>query len=143
MEPQSSASPLTNKRLLLGSGHMFRIQAFWDLTFPFRQGSGIWLFWALCLCIGITLVACAGPGKPADTGAAPTAAAQKLYVAKCAKCHKFYDPAKYSDEEWSRWMVKMSRKAKLTPDQESMLSRYIEQTYRTPAKPNTNPEKAP
>ena len=55
---------------------------------------------------------------------------RKLYTAKCAKCHKFYDPAKYDDEAWRSWMTKMSKKAKLKPAQTDLLSRYLE-TYRT------------
>jgi len=62
-------------------------------------------------------------------GDEPTAA-RKLYLAKCAKCHKLYDPATYSDEEWSKWMTKMTRKAKLTPEQAQKLSRYIEESFR-------------
>ena len=56
--------------------------------------------------------------------------ARKLYTAKCAKCHKFYDPAKYDDEQWRTWMTKMSKKAKLKPAQADLLSRYLG-TYRT------------
>ena len=52
--------------------------------------------------------------------------ATKLYVAKCARCHKFYNPAEYHDAEWRSWMTKMSRKARLKPDQQEMLSRYLE-----------------
>ena len=55
--------------------------------------------------------------------------ARKLYVAKCAKCHKFHNPAKYTDEEWRTWMRKMSRKSKLKPEQHELLSRYLE-TFR-------------
>ncbi len=55
---------------------------------------------------------------------------RKLYTAKCAKCHKFYDPAKYDDEPWRTWMAKMSKKAKLKPAQAELLSRYLG-TYRT------------
>ena len=56
--------------------------------------------------------------------------ATKLYVAKCARCHKFYNPAEYSDAEWHSWMTKMSRKARLKPDQQELLSRYLE-AFRT------------
>jgi hypothetical protein len=56
--------------------------------------------------------------------------AKKIYVAKCAKCHKFYDPAKYSDTDWRKWMDKMSRKAKLKPDQKEILSKYLD-TFRS------------
>jgi hypothetical protein len=52
--------------------------------------------------------------------------ARKLYVAKCTKCHKLYDPAKYGDAEWNGWMVKMSKKAKLKTEQSELLARYIE-----------------
>jgi len=60
-------------------------------------------------------------------------AARKIYIAKCAKCHKFYDPNKYSDEDWRVWMTKMSRKAKLKPEQERLLSKYIDENLRHPA----------
>ena len=81
------------------------------------------------------MAGCHGPADVTD-GTDETAAARKLYVAKCAKCHKFYDPAKYSDEDWEMWMKKMSRKARLKPEQAQMLSRYIEETYRAPKKAN-------
>ena len=51
--------------------------------------------------------------------------ATKLYVAKCARCHKFYDPADYGEGEWRSWMKKMSKKAVLKSDQEVLLSRYL------------------
>jgi hypothetical protein len=51
--------------------------------------------------------------------------ANNLYVAKCAKCHKFYNPADYSQEEWDKWMRKMSRKAKLNPEQSQLLHEYL------------------
>src|SRR6266850_4523462 len=74
--------------------------------------------------------ACAGPG-PANTTGIPgdeTALVRKLYVAKCAKCHKLYAPANYSDEEWQMWMGKMSKKARLKPEQQRILADYIELT---------------
>jgi hypothetical protein len=52
--------------------------------------------------------------------------ARTLFVAKCTRCHKFYHPAKYSDEDWSKWFAKMSNKARLEPDQKELLSRYLE-----------------
>src|SRR4051812_5062271 len=62
-------------------------------------------------------------------------AGRKLYTAKCARCHKFYDPAKYSDAKWRDWMDKMSKKAKLKPAQKQILSEYLE-TFRTGTKTN-------
>jgi hypothetical protein len=58
--------------------------------------------------------------------------AARLYTAKCARCHKFYDPAGYSDAEWRMWMNKMSRKARLKPEQSQLLSRYLETFRSTP-----------
>jgi hypothetical protein len=51
--------------------------------------------------------------------------ARTVYVAKCAKCHRFYHPAHYSETDWATWMKKMSRKSKLKPDQEDLLSRFL------------------
>jgi hypothetical protein len=51
--------------------------------------------------------------------------ANTLYATKCAKCHKFYNPSDYSQKDWDLWMEKMSRKAKLNPEQEDLLTRYL------------------
>jgi hypothetical protein len=65
--------------------------------------------------------------------------ANALYVAKCAKCHKFYNPADYSQGDWDKWMRKMSRKAKLQSAQEELLGHYLaafrEQTAVRPNNP--------
>lgn len=67
------------------------------------------------------------PALPPGSGisAADEWRARELYVAKCAKCHRFYPPASYSDAAWAMWMDKMSRKSKLQPEQEDLLSRYL------------------
>jgi hypothetical protein len=57
--------------------------------------------------------------------------ARKLYLLKCSKCHRFYNPAAYEEAEWRDWMRKMSNKARLTPDEESLLDTYL-QAFRTP-----------
>ena len=44
-----------------------------------------------------------------------------------------YNPADYTEEEWRSWMTKMSKKAKLNPDQAQLLSRYLD-VFRSPAK---------
>lgn len=64
-------------------------------------------------------------------------AARKLYEAKCAKCHRFYEPKKYSEADWRTWMNKMSAKSKLKPDQEDLLKRYLDayRADRLPSKP--------
>lgn len=84
---------------------------------------------------------CAGAAvKAAERAGEPDQAIRKLYLVKCAKCHKLYDPAKYSDQRWQVWMNKMSQKAKLQPDQKEQLVRYIEEALRAPKRePDTRP----
>ena len=68
--------------------------------------------------------------------------AQKIYVAKCAKCHRFYEPKNYSDAAWRTWMGKMNKKSKLKADQASLLTRYLD-AYRAgalPGRPQDRPE---
>jgi len=54
------------------------------------------------------------------------AEARNLYLSRCTSCHRLYDPRNYSDDEWKLWMAKMSRKAKLDPNQKELLYRYLE-----------------
>jgi hypothetical protein len=83
---------------------------------------------ALALC----LAGCSAPAKAKDAPGNASTPGRDIYIAKCAKCHKFHDPAKYSNDEWQLWMQKMVKKAKLKPEQTLMLSRYIEENLRTP-----------
>lgn len=82
-----------------------------------------------CL-LGLALAGLVAPA--AAVGAKAPATPGQLYVNKCAKCHRLYDPAKYSDEKWQMWMGKMSRKAKLSPEQAKSLATYIEEQLRSP-----------
>jgi hypothetical protein len=75
------------------------------------------------------------PASTGDLSREELRSATRLYTAKCARCHKFYNPADYSDQEWHTWMTKMSRKARLKPDQAQLLSRYLE-TFRPAQKTN-------
>jgi hypothetical protein len=65
--------------------------------------------------------------KAGDLTELETRKAQKLYVAKCAKCHKLYEPGNYTDAEWQSWMAKMTRKARLKPDQAKLLTRFLDE----------------
>ena len=56
--------------------------------------------------------------------------AKDLYLTKCAKCHKFYDPKAYEDEEWVVWMRKMRKKAHLSDEQYRLISLYTEKIRR-------------
>lgn len=94
-----------------------------------------WPFLAARFFLGAFLLVCSvAVIQSAELSIKEIEAARKIYVAKCAKCHKFYNPAKYSDEEWNKWMIKMSRKAKLKPQQQELLSRYIDQNLRSPTR---------
>jgi cytochrome c553 len=53
-------------------------------------------------------------------------AARKIYVTKCAKCHRFYEPTNYAESDWRAWMEKMSKKSKLKEDQAGLLARYLD-----------------
>ena len=80
----------------------------------------------------------AGAADPPATSMSPEVmdAGKKLDVIKCARCHKFYNPAGYSDAKWHEWMDKMSKKAKLKPEQKELLSKYLE-TFRFETKTNS------
>lgn len=68
------------------------------------------------------------------TDAADPPDARKLYVAKCAGCHKLYDPAGYTTAEWDTWMQKMRRKSRLSDQQIALLNTLV--VTNTPASQN-------
>jgi hypothetical protein len=82
----------------------------------------------LVLLLVTLLFAFTGAVTAGDLTELETKKAQKLYVAKCAKCHKLYEPGNYTDAEWQSWMAKMTRKARLKPDQAKLLSRFLDET---------------
>jgi hypothetical protein len=59
------------------------------------------------------------------------AAARKLSLTKCTKCHKFYDPLDYTERDWTVWMEKMKRKSRLKADQYQLLVRYFDAVRET------------
>lgn len=75
----------------------------------------------------IALAAAAHVASAADLSAKELTAARKIYVAKCAKCHRFYEPKEYSATAWRMWMEKMERKSKLKPAQSDVLNRYLDE----------------
>lgn len=91
---------------------------------------------ALSAFIGLVLAGCSSPALAKDPPGV-NSEGRRLYIAKCAKCHKFYEPANYSADEWEMWMAKMSKKSRLKPEQEAELSRYIAQNLRAPNFTNT------
>lgn len=87
---------------------------------------------ATAIFVGIAGCATISAPPPPPAGAAATTspeefdAARKLYVNQCGRCHKFYNPNKYSATDWNLWMRKMAKKSKLTVEQEEMLARHLE-----------------
>lgn len=63
-----------------------------------------------------------------DSGPAPAVTNQGkwVYEAKCAKCHRYYNPKSYDDTQWAAWMDKMRRKAHLAQEQYDQLSSYLQ-----------------
>jgi hypothetical protein len=85
----------------------------------------------LAATLSILLAGCAGPPTITNLPGDESDPGRQLYIVKCSKCHKFYDPAKYSPADWTIWMDKMTRKAKLTPEQEKVIAEYVDQYLRT------------
>jgi len=95
------------------------------------------------LCMFFIGLAVAHPAASADElTLKELTAAQKTYVAKCAKCHRFYEATSYSQPDWRTWMEKMSKKSKLTEEQASLLARYLDvyRAGRLPGKPQDKPK---
>ena len=98
------------------------------------------------LCLLFILIAAAHPAAIADElTLKELTAARKIYVAKCAKCHRFYEPKNYSENDWRTWMEKMNKKSKLKEEPAGLLTRYLN-TYRAgqlPGKPQDKPKSTP
>ena len=77
----------------------------------------------------IALAAASGPASADELTPREQADARNIYVAKCAKCHRFYEPTNYAEPDWQTWMDKMDKKSKLKPDQARLLKRYLD-SYR-------------
>lgn len=50
---------------------------------------------------------------------------KNLYDNNCAKCHKLYEPKKFSQEEWKPILTRMQKKAHLDDTQIASVSNYI------------------
>ncbi len=53
-------------------------------------------------------------------------AGKSLYDNNCAKCHKLFEPKKFTKEEWTPILVRMGKKAKLDETQVASISNYID-----------------
>lgn len=80
-------------------------------------------FWLLLSCAASAFGSVA---HGAEDPSSESAEARLLYLRKCAKCHRLYDPMEYDDESWTDWMRKMKKKAKLTDADFKSISCYLE-----------------
>lgn len=80
---------------------------------------------AFALLVVVLALLGSSPSQGGELSPVELKAARKIYVGKCAKCHKLHDPSKYTDEKWDEWMGKMTKKSKLKPEQAELLARYI------------------
>lgn len=80
-------------------------------------------------------------GDPHDLTREEIRDARKIYVAKCAKCHRFYEPKDYSEADWQMWMRKMNKASKLTEEQARLLTKYLDfyRAGRLPGRPQDKP----
>jgi len=67
----------------------------------------------------------ARPPNTAGLSSQEIETAAKICTAKCVRCHELHNPAAYSDPEWLSWSAKMTRKARLQPEQAELLWRYL------------------
>ncbi|MEN2413027.1 cytochrome c [Flavobacterium mesophilum] len=74
----------------------------------------------------------ATPAAPAVTETAKAkeltpelAAGKSLYENNCAKCHKLFEPTKFTKEEWQPILVRMQKKAKLDDTNMASITNYI------------------
>ena len=50
---------------------------------------------------------------------------EKVYTAKCGKCHDLKKPSEYNAKEWTSIMRSMAVKAKLSTDEKSNVLAYV------------------
>lgn len=50
---------------------------------------------------------------------------KSLYENSCVRCHKLYEPKKFTKEEWAPILVSMGKKAKLNETQLASVTNYI------------------
>lgn len=77
------------------------------------------------------LVACAARG-PVDDGRAPAAEpgtpeaqGRALYVSSCQRCHALYMPDRFTGTEWSYYVRKYGRKARLDEGERQLVEAYL------------------
>jgi mono/diheme cytochrome c family protein len=60
-----------------------------------------------------------------QTSVADLQQGRAIYVDKCAGCHNLHVPAQYKPEEWEGYVAYMTADAKLTPDEKTLITRFL------------------
>lgn len=50
---------------------------------------------------------------------------EELYYSKCGGCHRIYNKNEYNPEQWKKEVEDMSKKAKLTKDEQELIIEYL------------------
>ncbi|MDQ3002423.1 MAG: diheme cytochrome c [Fibrobacterota bacterium] len=93
-----------------------------------------------CACLALILSGCAGGGgMPHPTaknveyagrnGQVTTVSTlkvgRKLYISRCAECHRLTDPKKLTPADWPEMVERMAENAKINPDQQRAITQYL------------------
>jgi hypothetical protein len=52
---------------------------------------------------------------------------KKLYISKCAGCHRLYLRNEYQPDQWDTIMVSMTKKAKISPEEEKEILSFLKE----------------
>jgi cytochrome c5 len=102
---------------------------------------------AAVLMMAMSAAACAGkmprPATPADVqwaqgrwpgmAAGDLEAGRQVLVTKCANCHRAPLPEEHSSDAWPGYISEMAGRAKLTPEDRSVLEQYVLTLSRPPS----------
>lgn len=78
------------------------------------------------MAVMLALVGCVTPAPPPAATTPAGEAGRQVYVRKCASCHRFYDPARYTPAAWAGWMEKMAVKSRLSAEERAALEAYLD-----------------
>ena len=50
---------------------------------------------------------------------------RELFIGNCGKCHKLYNPTKFTNEEWRKNVNEMQKRAHITDEQKELVYQYL------------------
>ena len=79
------------------------------------------------LLVIIFINACGGSSNNSTNGTTKFTLGKELYVSKCTACHKSYEPALHTNDEWQKILDDMGIKAKLTSGEKQLILNYLKE----------------